>query len=183
MGVVRLQECKRMKTKRKTWNEWKRDRARIVRKRLAKGIETDSINYPDIPSEFEIQSRLFHALQSLGFDVRGEVRAGVRSRFDLVIFRDKKPVRIIEVKKRKIKPNTKSVAFQNQRREMLSQIERYRLYGITVDVVQGMKDAELYLQVFSIDMAPYATITKAQVCEVHQRLRFDEWNQNNAKSN
>jgi type I site-specific restriction endonuclease len=71
------------------------------------------IDYPknNYKSEFEIQSDIYQKLKSLGFDVRGEVRWRDKSyssgfkqcSFDLVIFKDKKAIAIIEVKNNKKK--------------------------------------------------------------------------------
>jgi len=145
---------------RQRWTDWKRNRRKVVRRQMAKDISPSDLRYPDLPSEFEVQSRIYTELRSRGLDVRAEVKGGVRCRFDLVIFSEKKPIRIIEVKKRRIRANSKSPVMQNQRHLMLGQVERYSLYGVPVDLVQGPKDAEFYLSIFQIDMEPYANITK-----------------------
>lgn len=93
-------------------------------------------------SEFEVQSYLYSSLLALGWKVRGELKTRCRScRFDLVVFDDQnKPVRIIEVKRRKSRINA---AKRGDRR----QAARYREFGIPVDLVRGMEEAERYIEV------------------------------------
>lgn len=62
------------------------------------------IQYPKKTSEFEIHSSIFNKLKALGYDVRGEVtfinkNGGRNARFDLVIFKNKNAILIIEVKR------------------------------------------------------------------------------------
>ena len=60
----------------------------------------NEIKYPSSLSEFEIQAYLYSSLQKLKFDIRGEVtsktKAGEGCKFDLVIYRNKKAIRINE---------------------------------------------------------------------------------------
>jgi len=64
------------------------------------------ISYPLKPTEFEIQAELYLKMRGLGIDVKGELKiskkqTGTRgSIFDLVIFKERKAVAIVEVKKR-----------------------------------------------------------------------------------
>lgn len=82
------------------------------------------IDYPKKYSEFEVQANLYAVLKfSYKLDVRGEVAIGQgsgKSRFDLVVFKDKKAVCIIEVK--------------NQKREGLNtntkQYKKYSSFGL-----------------------------------------------------
>ena len=94
-------------------------------------------------SEFEVQAFLYCELARLGYFVRGELSAhGMKARFDLAIFscsRDWAPSRIIEVKKKKRSLSGKTASG--------SQIAQYYAdFGIPVDAVFGMKDAERYLE-------------------------------------
>lgn len=108
--------------------------------------ETDkSIDYPRFPSEFEVQAYLYHELRKLGLDVRGCVSSrSCKAVFDLVIFsEDKKPLRVIEVKKRILsRKNVRRSTWKNQR----SQMERYGYFETPVDLVQGMDQAIQYVK-------------------------------------
>ena len=87
------------------------------------------MKYRTRPSEFEIQAYLYCELRRLGYDVRGEVSTKDGDcRFDLVVFANKKPVRIIEVK-------------SCRKRYRSRQLEQYRAYGIKVLSVCGMSEA------------------------------------------
>lgn len=48
------------------------------------------------------------------------------------------------------------------------------MFGYPVDLVQGEKDAELYLSVFHIDMEPYANITNKQSRQIKARAKYGE---------
>lgn len=96
------------------------------------------------PTEFEIQSYLYHELQALGFEVRGEqtTRCGTAI-FDLVLFEDGIAARVIEVKKTleallrgPLKKPNKAVS---------DQCSRYAEFGCPVDLVCGMKEARAYV--------------------------------------
>jgi hypothetical protein len=82
------------------------------------------IPYPRRISEFEIHAEVFMILKGLGYDIRGEVSAP-GSRFDLVMFKNKEPKVVIEVKRLK-RPNR----FRSNGRR----ISRYRSYGVPVVV-------------------------------------------------
>lgn len=95
-------------------------------------------------SEFEVQAALYSALRELGIDVRGEVKfygdfglrdAKASCRFDLVIFRDKNPELIIEVKAR-LKGHRNGI-------EATRQFQRYTGFGVPVWFVYGMEGARL----------------------------------------
>lgn len=69
------------------------------------------ITYPSAYSEFEIQASIYCALIAVGLDVRGEVKCKP-CRFDLVVYKNKEAVCIIEVKKwRKKTEPTKTKQF------------------------------------------------------------------------
>ena len=101
-------------------------------------MQSQKILYPKKISEFEVHSDLFHKLKEelspLGFEIRGEVplltlerfgRARRQvSRFDIVIFRGKNPLLVIEVKKRS------SRGWQKQKR-------KYSQYGTRVTLCCG----------------------------------------------
>ena len=71
----------------------------IVRKQKTPRLNV--IYYPSDPSESEIQYMIFGALRKMGIDARAEVFSkDKKSRFDIVIFKEQKPIGIIEVKKR-----------------------------------------------------------------------------------
>lgn len=103
-----------------------------------------SIQYPDHVSEFEVQAKLMFELMNIpGAEIRGEVKSrgthGLREaktacRFDLVVYSDKKPVCIIEVKG----GNVKHVSTIEETRQGL----RYRTYGVHVVVCYGVADIE-----------------------------------------
>jgi hypothetical protein len=98
--------------------------------------ETDlEIPYYESATEFEVQAELYTILKQLGLDVRGEVcykTKDMQCRFDLVIFRGKKPKRIVEVKAKKIKHKT---CLEDTR-----QARRYRKFGLIVSFVYGRED-------------------------------------------
>jgi type I site-specific restriction-modification system R (restriction) subunit len=82
-----------------------------------------TVDYPQRYSEFEIQASVWSVLKKNGVDVRGEVKA-LGCRFDLVIYKNKEPICIIEVKnKRRDKPEYEVKS---------KQLKRYRLFGIPV---------------------------------------------------
>lgn len=97
---------------------------------------------PSSPSEFEIQAWLYSALQSAGFNVRGEVfaktgenRRGFKNaRFDLVIFRNGIPQMIIEVKD---KPTANGKINYSGR-----QYKKYSAFGIPLAYARGMDEAK-----------------------------------------
>jgi hypothetical protein len=91
------------------------------------------IPYPTRYSEAEIQCFLLNSLINLNLDARAEVTSqDRRSRFDIVIFREHKAIRIIEVKSSEHNP----IEYQTQ---------RYCRYGVPVDQVKGMEKAKIYL--------------------------------------
>lgn len=105
------------------------------------GSMLDDIVYPPCESEFEIQSYIYSTLKTKGYDVRGELRTrlGV-CRFDLVVFVDRKPVRIIEVKQSET-AKRKGGFSSDRKKSSWSQLCRYRKYGIEVVAISGMSQA------------------------------------------
>jgi len=100
---------------------------------LMKGL----ILYPKTFSEFEIQAYVYNSLIQIGVDVRAEVRAknssGRINILDLVIFKDKAPVMILEIKK-------------NRTQNISEQKIEYGNYGIPMRFIMGMKSAEEYIR-------------------------------------
>ncbi len=95
-------------------------------------------------SEFEVQAYLYNALMKKGHDVRGEVAwfdpdLRVHCRFDLVIYKETKPHRILEVKSAPRK-------YIKTPLEDTRQGRRYRLFGVPVTFVYGMADAKQFLE-------------------------------------
>lgn len=91
------------------------------------------IKYPKQYSEFEIQSALYQKLKSKNIDTRAEVQIG-NSRFDLVVYQNKNPICIIEVKK----------LFTNkfrhkQNRKLNAQISKYQTFNIPVFTCIGIR--------------------------------------------
>lgn len=110
------------------------------------GQALHSIAYPSIQSEFEVQAYLYGALKAQGLDVRGEVCVfglfGMREakavcRFDLVVFENKNPILILEVKARHV---THKNGIEANR-----QFKRYTTFGLPVWFVYGMDGAEIAL--------------------------------------
>lgn len=108
---------------------------------------TYNVAYPTRDmNEFELHAWLYGKLKNIGLDVRGEVRwfdpvERIQCRFDLVIFENKRPHQIIEVKPPAAKRG-KSVEDTRQGR-------RYRLFGVPVTFVYGAEDAKALLGSFA----------------------------------
>lgn len=116
-------------------------------------VGEDSVAYPAGHSEFEIQAHVYHTLRARGYDVRGEVvsRLG-RSRFDLVVFdADRRPTRIIEVKKKARTDNNPRREDDAARRNL--QLFTYESFRIPVDHVCGMDEAAAYCESFGVRQA------------------------------
>jgi hypothetical protein len=95
------------------------------------------------PSEFEIQSFLYESLKQLGYEVRGEVLSKCGTCiFDIVVYVDGKPARIVEVKKSVRAKSRKA----RSSREV--QIDRYGGFGIPVDLVCTLSLAREYIARF-----------------------------------
>jgi hypothetical protein len=103
----------------------------------------DSIPYPQDVSEFEVQAHLFFELRAMGMDVRGEVSSTLRSsRLDLVVFKDKTAVLIIEVKKKLRGVRNR----HSQRKRIHRQTKQYRNLLVPLVIIVGMDDANEFLK-------------------------------------
>ena len=99
-------------------------------------LSNDRILYPKNISEFEIQAYLFNNLLERGIDARGNVTSKNRiSRFDIVIFRDKKPLHLLEIKRPGAHMSTK-------------QRDKYEAYGLSLTIISSFKDADNFLSRF-----------------------------------
>lgn len=126
--------------------KWYKHIGKHRKKKPAVQVKNPKINYPKHQSEFEVQSYLFQEMTSLGFDVRGEVNGSEGSAFDLVVFdEEKNPIRIIEVKRKKFKQSKQNLLSNMERKRLGEQIERYKRYGVPLDVVQGLPCAQHYI--------------------------------------
>ena len=100
-------------------------------------VNKTPIIYPNEFSEFEVQAYLYSKLKRMGFDVRGEVSApsvlGESSRFDIVIFKKKRADKILEVKR-------------NRKESIHKQQVKYNKFGVKVNFIMGMEDAEKYIK-------------------------------------
>lgn len=112
------------------------------------------------PSEFEVHSDLYQFLKQTGWQVRGEVSTRCGGyRFDLVVFRNEDPVRIIEIKKTK-------ASSRDDRRCLKDQLKRYRRLGLAVDAIRGGKRCRAYMKkIESIDL------------DIEQYIEMPEWDQ------
>lgn len=93
-------------------------------------------------TEFEIQAFLWHGLNQLGWNVRGEVKAPFAKRsavrFDLAVFKDSKLAGIIEVKASPIKHKTCWLDTRQGR--------RYSQFNVPVKIIYGHHEATLALE-------------------------------------
>lgn len=137
-----------------------------------------SIPYPRHRSEFEIQAWLFVKIRSQGIDARGECfsskrvsNKGCRLICDLVLFEEKKPFRVIEVKS-----------------EFASKVSvrKYDRLGLPVDLVFG-GDHENYFEWLLLNKyskkeygrdreTPKDTILKGPLCNCGKKRRGIWWN-------
>ncbi len=99
--------------------------------------------------EFVIQAHLLVELRRLGWDAHAEVRVpGRRDRFDIVVYVNERAVRIIEVKPSEAAGVTRTASefvSWHWRERTEAEITRYRVYGLPVDLVQGMERAREYV--------------------------------------
>jgi hypothetical protein len=101
--------------------------------------------------EFVIQAYLLAELRALKWDVHAEIRVpGQRDRFDIVVYNaDKVAVRIIEVKPADaagVTQTAREFVSWHWRDRTKNELDRYRAYGIPVDLVQGMDGAKKYVE-------------------------------------
>lgn len=138
------------KRKLKNWLNRERERTAELKKSfesLPPEKKLDYIPSDGLPTEFEIQSFLYEQLKGLGYHVRGEVRTICGSCiFDLVVFRDGAPVRIIEVKKRHRGNGGPRLIREQVMKKRESQVEKYKSFGVHVDLVCTMPDAVKYIE-------------------------------------
>jgi len=103
------------------------------------------IDYLNKDSEFDIQATLYNELKLVnGLEVFGEFKvlggkigSSVRKqlcRFDLIVFKNKKPLVIIEVKR------------GNRNKGIRKQLDSYRKFGIPVLVCKKMKGIKYILK-------------------------------------
>jgi hypothetical protein len=103
--------------------------------------------------EKAVRAYLLMGLRSLGQDAHWEIRAidAGQVRFDIVVYEQRAATRIIEVKKRRTAGFTANgiefVAWHKSP-DTERQLESYRQFGLPVDLVQGLEQAERYLHWF-----------------------------------
>lgn len=105
------------------------------------------IPYYSCDTEFEVQAELFCELKKRGYDVRGEVcyrNEEMQCRFDLVIFNNKIPRWIIEVKASDIK--------HRKELEDTRQGRRYRMFGIPSSFIYGRSDFNALFEELSAEL-------------------------------
>ena len=104
-------------------------------------------------SEFEVQAYIYQNLRANGYDVRGEVTTRQSSAIlDLVVFDERTPVLIIEVKAalKLISARTRvSLAELDQ-----EQADYYQSLGVPVQRVCGMAWAIKFCESFQLPIAP-----------------------------
>lgn len=155
------------------WGTVRRKKAARKKKRLEAGESLlDMIPHVNSqPSEFEVQMFLCNSLNSLGYVARGEVMAKCRTcRFDIVVYKDSMPVRIIEVKKQKVRKKRTSV-FTDPKSVIREQVERYKHYGLGVDLVCGMNDAKKYIK--RVEKRPFKASVGSTVANEPEPVRSD----------
>ena len=97
------------------------------------------------PSEFEVQSFIYEQLRVMGYYVRAEVGTRCGSCiFDIVVYVEENPVRVIEVKKNRGKPKNR-MSRKNIQKARDAQIDRYGSFGVPVDLVCSMEEAKKYI--------------------------------------
>ncbi len=100
------------------------------------------IGYPDTMSECEIQFMILGGLRKMGIDARAEVfSADKSSRFDIVIFRKRAPIGIIEVKKHvgALKKKPRSFREAMGQTTIRKQMRRYSSFGLPLKAAFGRK--------------------------------------------
>lgn len=102
---------------------------------------TIPVREPQHITEFEIQAYLWNELKKRGINARGEVKTRYAKRayvrFDIAIFEDGEMTRIIEIKRSKIAHKT---SWEDTR-----QGKRYNEFGVPVNIIYGMQDADEFL--------------------------------------
>ena len=99
---------------------------------------------PKGDTEFEVQAYLWNELRKLGVNARGEVKTQHSKRtwvrFDIAIFDNGKLIWIIEIKRNPIKHKT---TWEDTR-----QGKRYNEFGVPVNIIYGMPQAQEFLNIF-----------------------------------
>lgn len=105
-------------------------------------------------SEFEIQAYVYQNLRDMGHDARGEVQSTTKKEekkgkciFDIVVFENWYPIRIIEIKR---SPK------RNEAVTRKIQIEKYLRFGVGIDLVCGMNEARKYMEAWRANGMPLA---------------------------
>ena len=113
-----------------------------------------------------MQAYIYHNLLRLGYVVRGEVGTKCGTcRFDLVVYQNGRPVRIIEIKKQKKAPGNKFTKRAVRWRQS-EQFSRYGEFGLPVDTILGLSQAHGYIAAlengggFSRELPPPLTTTR-----------------------
>jgi hypothetical protein len=110
---------------------------------------------PEKPREPEVQLWLWNALrQQLHWDAHLEVLpAKTKGKgFDIVVYKDKKAVRIIEVKGfdpldgSQVTDTGDEFVCMHKGSKAEKQLNRYRAFGLPVDYILGMQRAQEYLE-------------------------------------
>lgn len=98
------------------------------------------------PSEFEVQAFIYEQLKQIGYTVRGEVKTKCGTCiFDIVVYADRRPVRVIEVKKSKKFGSLSRQGKRHFSRLRAEQVRRYESFGVPVDLVCTLHDAREYI--------------------------------------
>ena len=101
-----------------------------------------TINFDQSMTEFEVHAFIYSELKRHGVQVRGNISSpfggGKVCRFDIVIFDNKKPTRIVEVKSG---TNSQPCGMRGEGRQCF----RYRQFGIPLIYVIGMDAAKLFV--------------------------------------
>jgi len=106
---------------------------KIIKRLTTRG--STEIPCPDSPSEIDITSKILAYLVSNGLNAKSEVLSlDGTCRFDIVIFKNKRPVKIIEVK-------TDSGVFTH------AQKCKYKRFHIPFQLIKGMREARRYMKI------------------------------------
>jgi hypothetical protein len=99
---------------------------------------------PKGDTEFEVQAYLWNELRRMGVNARGEIKTKYANRnwvrFDIAIFDNGRLKQIIEVKKSQVKHKT---TWEDTR-----QGKRYNEFGVKVNIVYGMEQAQEFIKSF-----------------------------------
>jgi hypothetical protein len=97
-------------------------------------------------TEFEVQAYLYAEFKARGFLVRGELKTKCgKCKFDLVLYSEREPVRIIEVKNGRTL-NGKYNPVKSPAKTESEQIDKYAEFGVPVDLIRGMEEAIAFVR-------------------------------------